>query len=84
MEGSLFLNKISRLLFLFDPLGKVFTCEFISLRCFKKVAVEKVILDIFVKTHHHMLEEKLNHWQAPYNSVSSLIYFALDVFISLV
>lgn len=27
--------------------------------------MEKIILDIFMKTHHHMLEEKLNHWQYP-------------------
>lgn len=81
MEGNLFLNEISKLLFLFDPLGKGVTCECIglSLRCIKKVAMEKLILDIFVKTHHHRPEDKL--WEAPYHSVSSLDYFALDLFI---
>lgn len=76
----MFLKKISKLLVLFDPLGKVVACECIglSLRCIREAAVEKVILDIFVKTHHHMLEGK--HWQAPYHSVSSLDYLALDLF----
>lgn len=78
----MFLKKISKLLFSFDPLGEAVTCECIGLspRCIKKVAVEKVILDIFVKALHHMLEDELNHWQAPYHSVSSLDYFALHLF----